>query len=387
MNQSLHLSLIHEEKRATAWFLWLFYFVFIVYDIFYTFLLPKTPWNIEIITITNPFDYLLYFVMIGLLPISIYLLRTNNPKWIKYLYFISYIIINIARDIWVYEGKDVPYSSGNLVEIVMVLFCPIFVNKAYFYLVSSGVILKYIVIGIIIQDSIVILPLLIVSVLSLISLIILHRFLSHLETVKKAYDHRLEGIVKAVIQTLEMKDPYTRGHSERVAEYALRLAKATGKFNKEELRYFYFACLLHDVGKIQIPDAILTKPGKLTKEEFELVKQHPVIGAKAVKDVDGIANNIGVILHHHERFDGKGYPHGLKEKEIPFLARITSIADAFDAMTSSRAYRDALPIEVAYNRVLEGKGTQFDPELVDLFIQIFPTWVETHRQQHHEITE
>ncbi|WP_306345304.1 HD-GYP domain-containing protein [Ornithinibacillus bavariensis] len=387
MKQSLHLSLIQEEKRATIWFLWLFYIVFFVYDIFYNFLLPNTPWNAPMMIITKPFDYVLYIIMIALLPFSFYLIKTNNPKSIKYIYFICYIVLNIARDIWVYEGKDVPYSSGNLVEIVMVLFCPIFVNKTYFYLVSGGVLLKYIIIGSVIRDSIVILPLLIVIILSIISYIILHRFMSYLEAVKQEYDNRLEGIVKAIIQTLEMKDPYTRGHSERVAEYALSLAKATGSLNKEELRYYYFACLLHDVGKIRIPDAILTKPGKLTKEEFDLIKQHPVIGAKAVEDVVEISNNLGVILHHHERWDGKGYPNGLKEKEIPFLARITSIADAFDAMTSSRAYRDALTNEVAYNRILEGKGTQFDPELVDIFIQVYPTWEEIHYKQHHEQTK
>jgi putative nucleotidyltransferase with HDIG domain len=264
-----------------------------------------------------------------------------------------------------------------------VLFSPIFVNKKFFYLVSLGTILKYLVVGVTIHDSVVMLPLLIVVVLSFIAYIILHRFYSYMNSVKRAYDDQLEGIVKGIITTLELKDPYTRGHSERVAEYALSLAKATEKYKKEELKFFYYACLLHDIGKIHIPDYILTKPGKLTADEYNLIKMHPVVGAKAVQDVEGISDNISVILSHHERWDGSGYQEGLKGTDIPFLARVTTIADAFDAMTSSRSYRSALSIEEAYTRILNGKGTQFDPELVELFTHVFPEWKEIHTNYYH----
>ncbi|WP_312854646.1 HD-GYP domain-containing protein [Pallidibacillus pasinlerensis] len=158
--------------------------------------------------------------------------------------------------------------------------------------------------------------------------------------------------------------------------YAVSMAKATGKFKESELRYFYYACLLHDIGKINIPDAILTKPGKLSDNEYEIIKTHPIVGAEAIKDVEGIADYIDVVYHHHERWDGKGYPEGLVGEETPLLARITAVADAFDAMTSSRSYRPALPFEEACKRIEAGKGSQFDPKLVDLFLQIYPNWVE-----------
>ena len=160
----------------------------------------------------------------------------------------------------------------------------------------------------------------------------------------------------------------------------LLLAKEIDKFSKEEQKSFYYACLLHDIGKVHIPDQILMKPGKLTIEEFEIIKSHPSVGAEAVKNVEGIKDCICVIRSHHERWDGKGYPDQLKEEEIPLLARVTSIADAFDAMTSSRSYETAMPVEEAYQRIIDGKGSQFDPMLVEEFKKVFPAWVEFHEK-------
>ncbi|HYK73883.1 MAG TPA: HD-GYP domain-containing protein, partial [Pseudoneobacillus sp.] len=181
-----------------------------------------------------------------------------------------------------------------------------------------------------------------------------------------------------IIATLEMKDPYTRGHSERVAQYALLLAEETGRYSNEELKSFNYACLLHDIGKIQISDNILMKPDKLTEEEYMIVQSHPADGEEVVKDVEGLKGYLSVIRSHHERWDGQGYPDHLKEEETPLLARIVSIADAFDAMTSSRSYRAALPIDEAYKRIIAGKGTQFDPKLVEIFEKVFPSWKELH---------
>lgn len=120
------------------------------------------------------------------------------------------------------------------------------------------------------------------------------------------------------------------------------------------------------------------KPGKLTEEEYEIIKLHPVVGAEAVKDVDGIKDYIDVIRFHHERWDGKGYPDQLTGEEIPLLPRVAAIADAFDAMTSSRSYRKALSVEEAYTRIIKSKGSQFDPMLVEKFMKVFPAWVEFH---------
>ena len=143
---------------------------------------------------------------------------------------------------------------------------------------------------------------------------------------------------------------------------------------------------MHDIGKVNIPDTILAKSGKLTEEEYEVIKTHPVVGAKAIEDVEGIADNIAVVYHHHERWDGKGYPDGLAGEETPLVARITAIADAFDAMTSTRSYRPALPFEEAYKRILDGKGSQFDPELVEVFKQVYPDWITISKQYNKDHT-
>lgn len=212
------------------------------------------------------------------------------------------------------------------------------------------------------------------------SFFLLVRFLGYVRAISNSYDNQLEGIVKGVIATLELKDPYTRGHSERVAMYALILAQQIGELSKEEQKSFYHACLLHDIGKVHIPDSILMKPGKLSFEEFEIIKSHPEVGAEAVKDVDGIKASLCVIRSHHERWDGKGYPDQLKGEQIPLLARVTAIADAFDAMTSSRSYRAALPVDEAYNRIIIGAGSQFDPVLVEEFKKVYPTWINFHEE-------
>ncbi|MEH6904436.1 HD-GYP domain-containing protein, partial [Neobacillus drentensis] len=272
------------------------------------------------------------------------------------------------------------YTSGKVVEVVLVFTLPIFLNTRYFWLVSLGVIAKYILTAIILNNTYLILPIIIFTIISIMSFFLLVRFQGYVRAIKISYDNQLEGIVKGVIATLELKDPYTRGHSERVASYALFLAKEIDKFSKEEQKSFYYACLLHDIGKVHIPDQILMKPERLNVEEFEIIKSHPSVGAEAVKNVEGIKDCICVIRSHHERWDGKGYPDQLKEEEIPLLARVTSIADAFDAMTSSRSYRAAMPVEEAYQRIIDGKGSQFDPMLVEEFKKVFPAWVEFHEK-------
>ncbi|MFC4560106.1 HD-GYP domain-containing protein [Virgibacillus kekensis] len=375
-------TLLNEEKRTTIWFLWLFYVIYFLYDITYYYIIPLTPWDLEAVGTKFGIGSVLYIIILGLLPLAYFLLKTDNPWPIKYLFFLIFTLSNIVTEILFYSGNSLPYTSGNIVEIVIVLFSPIFVNKKFFYLVSLGTIFKFVFVGLAIQDPIVIIPLLLVVILSMIAYILLHRFLGFVSAIESSYGRQLEGIVKGIIATLELKDPYTRGHSERVAEYALSLAETTNEFKDSDLKFFYYSCLLHDIGKINIPDSILSKPGRLTKEEFDVIKTHPVVGAKAVQQVEGISDNIDVIRHHHERWDGKGYPDGLKDKETSYLARITAIADAFDAMTSSRSYRAALPLNKAYQQIIDGKGTQFDPELVELFDKVYPTWVKYHKNYH-----
>ncbi|MEB1809622.1 MAG: HD-GYP domain-containing protein [Bacillaceae bacterium] len=365
---------LNEEHQTIKWFLMLFYLILFSYDIFLHFFVKAIP--------GLPSDGIgvwFHIIMVALLPIAIYLLKNNQPETIKYVYFLTFSLLTIFNDIIIYWDNPNSYMSGNIVELMIVLFSPIFVNKFYFVLVSLGTIVRLGIVGLVIQDLSVLQPILIVGVLALIAFILLNRFISYLSALKNSYDKQLEGIVKGIISTLELKDPYTRGHSERVADYAMSLAKETGKFKEDELNSFYNVCLLHDIGKIHIPDSILMKPGRLTEEEFELIKSHPTVGAEAVKHVEGVAEHLDVIKYHHERWDGKGYPEQLQGANIPLLARITSVADAFDAMTSSRSYRSALPVSEAYNRIVEGKGSQFDPQLVELFEKVYPSWCEYHK--------
>lgn len=369
----------HEEQRTVKWFLTFFYIIYVGYDFFYYFLFP-TYMTHKKVGFPSDFWYINYIVLAVLIPVVYYLNKVNKQFRIKYVFFISWIATAFIVDIISYYGRGDSYASGNMVEVYLILTLPLFLNSIYFWIVGLGIIAKYILIGLILDTSYVFMPGLLTAILTTMSFFLLIRFQGYVKAISTSYDNQLKGIVKGVIATLELKDPYTRGHSERVASYALLLAKEIGHFSKAEQKSFYYSCLLHDIGKVHIPDQILMKPDKLTKDEFEIIKTHPVVGTEAVKAVEGISNTICVIRSHHERWDGKGYPDQLKGEEIPLLARVTSIADAFDAMTSSRSYREAMSIEEAYKRIIEGMDSQFDPMLVGEFKKVFPLWVEFHEK-------
>jgi diguanylate cyclase (GGDEF)-like protein len=182
--------------------------------------------------------------------------------------------------------------------------------------------------------------------------------------------HRGSGLsaVYALAAAVDAKDHYTYGHSRKVNIYAVVLAEALG-LPSDEVSRISTAALLHDIGKIGVPDNILNKTGALTPEEWESIKSHPRLGANIVGNVHDLVPCVGSILYHHEKFDGSGYPEGLRGKSIPLGARILSVADAFAAMASVRPYREALADEEALQRLKQGAGTQFDPELVALFIE------------------
>ncbi|MFS0779343.1 HD-GYP domain-containing protein [Neobacillus sp. 3P2-tot-E-2] len=369
----------HEEKRTVKWYLLISYILIIGWDLFYYYFSPEYIETNEVIGLPNKIWYLNYIVLLVILGIAYYLNKVSKQDRIKYVFIVSYLSVSFLVDIVSFHGNNAGYTSGNVVEIFLILSLPIFLNTKYFWSVTLGFTLKYIATGILLKTSLVVVPIVLLVILSGLSFFLLVRFQGYVRALSTSYDNQLEGIVKGVIATLELKDPYTRGHSERVAKYALMFANEIGKFSKEEQKSFYYACLLHDIGKVNIPDQILMKPGKLTNEEFEIIKTHPVVGAEAVKNVEGIKNSIYVIRSHHERWDGKGYPDQLKGEEIPLLARVSAIADAFDAMTSSRSYRDAMPFEEAYNRIIKGQGSQFDPLLVEKFKKIYPAWIKFHQ--------
>src|ERR1700730_13751752 len=180
------------------------------------------------------------------------------------------------------------------------------------------------------------------------------------------------SLICAFNQLLDLKDLNTGVHSTRLAEWALHVAGELG-LEQSYLGDIEVAALLHDIGKIGISDAILNKPAKLTAEEYDLMKKHPEYGWAVLRQVPGMERASLIILHHHENYDGKGYPGGLRGEEIPIGSRIVSVIDAFDAMVSSRPYRQGLPFEEAIRRLILASNTQFDPVVVRSFIRIAQT--------------
>ncbi len=185
------------------------------------------------------------------------------------------------------------------------------------------------------------------------------------EKLEKAYLETIEMLR----YTVELKDAYTRGHSDRVAAYSVLIGEELGLYDKD-LRVLNIGGMFHDIGKIGIPDTILSKKGKLSDSEYEEIKKHPIIGKQIIANSTIFRDIVPIVYSHHERYDGEGYPQGIKGKRIPFLARIVAVADAFDAMTSKRSYRDELDLDVVKNNIIEGSGKQFDPEVAEAMVRI-----------------
>ncbi|MFA9559010.1 HD-GYP domain-containing protein [Evansella sp. AB-rgal1] len=183
------------------------------------------------------------------------------------------------------------------------------------------------------------------------------------------YNSSIE-LTKTLANLLDSRDPYTATHSENVANYSRIIAKKM-KLTKNLQEAIYVGGLLHDIGKIVIPEQVLNKPDRLTDEEFSIIKQHPQIGYSTLKHIKPFQQSgiLDMVLYHHERYDGKGYPKGLNGSEIPLVARIMAVADAFDAMTSKRVYREARDIEKVITEMEEKKGSQFDPEIITIFLE------------------
>ncbi len=185
---------------------------------------------------------------------------------------------------------------------------------------------------------------------------------------QKIQDNYFE-IVKALAQAIEAKDPYTHGHSERVMEYAVLIAQKLG-LPKKEIESLRYAAILHDIGKIGVRGIVLNNPNGLTGEEYNEVKKHPLVGEGIIKPIELLQPIRPLIRHHHEWHNGKGYPDGLSGKNIPLCARILAVADAYDAMKSDRPYRKALTEEIVIQELKRGSGTQFEPKIVEVFLEI-----------------
>ena len=176
-------------------------------------------------------------------------------------------------------------------------------------------------------------------------------------------------MIKALVKTIDAKDPYTNGHSVRVAEYSKMIAEQEYS-DTQKIQNIHNIALLHDIGKIAIPDDIINKPGKLTDEEYNLIKAHTITGAQILSEISSYPDLINGAKYHHERYDGRGYPCGLKGEEITEIAAIIGVADAYDAMTSNRSYRKMLPQDVVRNEISKGLGTQFHPKWGKIMLQL-----------------
>ena len=204
----------------------------------------------------------------------------------------------------------------------------------------------------------------------IVELIHLQRDLASEVEKKTQENERLAlNVVRTLADAIDAKDTYTNGHSGRVAEYASEIARRYG-YTIQQQNFIYMLGLLHDVGKIGVPDAVINKPDRLTDDEFELIKNHPVMGAKILENIKEMPKLSTGARWHHERFDGTGYPDGLSGADIPEEARIIAVADAYDAMTSYRSYRDVLPQDIVRTEIQKGKGSQFDPAFADIMLDI-----------------
>ena len=209
-----------------------------------------------------------------------------------------------------------------------------------------------------------------IRVRNLVDLISLQKDL-HKEVAKKTA--QLESlslhVVHTLAKTIDAKDAYTNGHSERVASYSREIARRYG-YDEDMQEEVYVMGLLHDVGKIGVPDTVINKPGRLTDEEYDMIKTHPVVGAEILATVSEMPALVTGARWHHERYDGKGYPDGLKGEEIPEEARIIAVADAYDAMTSHRSYRDIIPQDHVKSEIEKGMGTQFDEKFARIMLEM-----------------
>ena len=199
---------------------------------------------------------------------------------------------------------------------------------------------------------------------------------------RESQERNLVDTITAFVNAIESKDPYLKGHSARVALYATEIARAM-QLDAETVEVVNRGAMLHDLGKLSIMDTILRKPERLTADEFSLIKAHPVVGERILKPLRFLAREACAVRHHHERFDGSGYPDGLSGEDIPLAARIVTVADVFDAVTSHRPYRTALPVEAARQEIVRGRGTHFDPQVTDAFLTI-PLERLTEIARHYE---
>ncbi|MBO7485410.1 MAG: HD-GYP domain-containing protein [Spirochaetaceae bacterium] len=287
---------------------------------------------------------------------------------------------NARGGMWKIGGGVIPYATlpgvfTSVCTFILIAWV-VYYRKFGFYFSMTILTLRFIRLGrSLLMHNLMVLPGIFMSIVALVSILLIYH--SNEQTIRTQKKHRKEleefnkSIIDAFTNCIDGKDTYTNGHSFRVAKYTTMIAKKLGITDQKTLDKYYNIGLLHDIGKISIPDAILTKPGKLSPEEFDTIKSHAQRGYNILKDVK-IQDDIAAGAHyHHERFDGMGYPDGLKGKAIPEVARIIAVADAFDAMSSTRSYREKLSFDFIEQEIEKFSGTQFDPQIAQALLDLY----------------
>ena len=286
------------------------------------------------------------------------------------------VIITFLIGYWNHRSRsDCLLFLGLLITMLSVIFEAI---SVYYKVSVSGVFVGIAILILLFMN--------VIYTIHIIRDIIKHQQQEELDKRKKNIEEMSLQLMQMLSTTIEAKDEYTKGHSHRVAEYSVLIARELG-WNEKELSNLKNAAHLHDIGKIAIPDTILNKPSKLSEEEFSIIKEHTIIGANILKNISLIDHVQEIVRNHHERYDGNGYPDGLKGKEIPLHARIVTVADSYDAMSSQRIYRNQLPPEKIIQELENNKGTQFDPEITDIFLKLLREDRIHVNEDHLSITE
>lgn len=286
------------------------------------------------------------------------------------------VIVTFLIGQWNHRSRsDCLLFFGLLITMLAVIFEAI---SVYYKVSVSGVFVGIAILILLFMN--------VVYTIHIIRDIIKRQQQEELDKRKKNIEEMSLQLMQMLSTTIEAKDEYTKGHSHRVAEYSVLIARELG-WNEKELSNLKNAAHLHDIGKIAIPDTILNKPSKLSEEEFSIIKEHTTIGANILKNISLIDHVQEIVRNHHERYDGNGYPDGLKGKEIPLHARIVAVADSYDAMSSQRIYRNQLPPEKIIQELENNKGTQFDPEITDIFLKLLREDRIHVKEDHLSITE
>jgi putative nucleotidyltransferase with HDIG domain len=335
-------------------------------------------------------------IMLGPLPIIYYIDSIQNKRhwkllrWMEYVTILDFVVCCMLHLTGMVDFiQTLPVSQGILAVILILVTGTVCYDLYHGYIRKN----RYILVGLFVAvASVVVESLAVYFVVSIsgifigIGMLVLF-FVNLVRTISQVRDlertrqqqelrkrrKQMETMSLQMIQTLattiEAKDEYTRGHSHRVAEYSVLIAKELG-WKQKDIFHLYNAAHLHDIGNIGIPDAILNKPARLTDEEYAVIKEHTIIGAEILKNITLVKHVVEVARSHHECYDGTGYPDGLKGEEIPIQARIVAVADSYDAMRSRRIYRNTLKSEVIYEQFQKNRGVQFDPEITDTFLRL-----------------